>query len=155
VVRNNYTFAGRTTTTPACNAFGPNYGVVDMRLEGNLLLGQFRTAGPYVNCTIQHNRIRGGTALPFISGTGFAMTDYPDNAYAQDLPTAGLDAFVRPNRYEPGRANIAIYNWSGADAVDIDIAGVGLNPISSSTPWTSTTISSPIPTVAAARSGCP
>ncbi len=128
VVRSNYTFAGNTTTTPACNAFGPNYGVVDMRLEDNYLLGQFRVTGPYVNATISNNRILGGTVLPFISGTGFDPADYPNNIYAQDVPTVGLDYFVLPNKYEPGRAHVAIYNWSGAATVDIDASELGLQP---------------------------
>lgn len=128
VVRENYTFAGNTTTTPACNAFGPNYGVVDLRLEDNYLLGQFRTTGPYVNASIRGNRILGGTALPFLTGTGFAMADYPDNEYAQDLPTAGLDYFVLPNKYEPGRSHLAIYNWGAADSVAIPAAKLGLSP---------------------------
>ena len=128
VVRHNYTYAGNTTTTPACNAFGPNYGAVDMRLEDNHLLGQLRVTGPYTNAVIVHNTILGGTALPFITGTGFRLEDYPDNVYAQDVPTAGVEVFVRPNKYEPGRAHVAIYNWSGADAVDVDATALGLRP---------------------------
>jgi len=128
VVRHNYTFAGNTTTTPACNAFGPNYGAVDMRMEDNHLLGQLRVTGPYTNAVIARNTILGGTALPFITGTGFRMEDHPDNIYAQDVPKTGVEAFVRPNRYEPGRAHVAIYNWGGADAVDIDATALGLRP---------------------------
>jgi hypothetical protein len=36
----------------------------------------------------------------------------------------GVWAFVRPNRYEPGRANIAIYNWNLDRTVSIDVAGI-------------------------------
>jgi hypothetical protein len=32
--------------------------------------------------------------------------------------------FVRPNRYEPGRANIAIYNWNLQSTVAVDVSGV-------------------------------
>jgi hypothetical protein len=128
VVRNNYTYSGNTTTTPPCNAFGPNYGVVDMQLEDNYLLGQFRVTGPYVNSSVRNNVILGGTALPFITGTGFAVEDYPDNIYSQELPADGLDYFVLPNQYESGRAHVAVYNWSGADSVQVDISGIGLVP---------------------------
>ncbi|MBK8540623.1 MAG: hypothetical protein IPL60_11530 [Ardenticatenia bacterium] len=126
VVRNNYTFAGNTTTTPACNAFGPNYGATDLILEDNYLLGQFRVGGPYVNCSIRRNHILGGTALGFITGTGFDRADYPDNVYAQEPPTSGAEVFVPPNVYEPGRANVAIYNWGGADTVDVAADTLGL-----------------------------
>ncbi len=128
VVRDNYTYAGNTTTTPPCNAFGPNYGAVDMRLEDNHLLGQLRVTGPYTNAVIAQNTILGGTALPFITGTGFRLEDYPDNVYAQDVPTTGAQAFVRPNTYEPGRSHVAIYNWGGAAAVDVDAMALGLRP---------------------------
>ncbi len=128
VARRNYTYAGRSSTTPPCNTFGPNYGAIDMRLEDNYLLGQLRVTGPYVSATITGNQILGGTALPFITGTGFALEDYPDNTYSQDVPTTGVDYFVRPNRYEPGRAHIAIYNWAAALTVTVNVAGIGLSP---------------------------
>jgi hypothetical protein len=37
---------------------------------------------------------------------------------------SGTKVFVRPNRYEPGRANIAIYNWDNSDTVMVDIRNV-------------------------------
>jgi hypothetical protein len=37
---------------------------------------------------------------------------------------AGLWTFVRPNKYESGRANIAIYNWDHTDKVNVDLSGV-------------------------------
>ena len=62
----------------------------------------------------------------FITGTGFDRADYPDNVYAQELPTSGAEVFVLPNVYEPGRANVAIYNWGGADTVDVAADTLGL-----------------------------
>ena len=34
----------------------------------------------------------------------------------------GVVTFVRPNKYEPGRANIAIFNWDGDAAVNVDVS---------------------------------
>jgi hypothetical protein len=34
---------------------------------------------------------------------------------------AGLKIFIRPNLYESGRANIAIYNWDGQSTVEVDL----------------------------------
>ena len=31
---------------------------------------------------------------------------------------------VRRNKYEPGRANVAVYNWEGKTTVDLDLSGV-------------------------------
>ena len=38
-------------------------------------------------------------------------------------PTQPL-VFVRPNAYEPGRANVIIYNWSGQASVSVDLSSV-------------------------------
>jgi hypothetical protein len=32
--------------------------------------------------------------------------------------------FIRPNRYEKGRANIAIYNWEKRNTVDVDVSSI-------------------------------
>lgn len=44
---------------------------------------------------------------------------HPDNYYGP--PPKESVVFVRPNEYEPGRGNITVYNWAGADAVAADI----------------------------------
>jgi len=31
---------------------------------------------------------------------------------------------VRPNQYEPGRANIIVYNWAQQSAVSVDVSGI-------------------------------
>ncbi|KKM24985.1 hypothetical protein LCGC14_1599610 [marine sediment metagenome] len=41
----------------------------------------------------------------------------------QGYPDA-TEVFVRPNRYEAGRANIIIYNWSLDDLVEVDVSGI-------------------------------
>ena len=42
--------------------------------------------------------------------------------YSAAAPT-GIWTYVTPNSYEPGRANITIYNFDAADSVAIDLAG--------------------------------
>lgn len=53
------------------------------------------------------------------SKTGF-------DAHSQFTPgrPTGVKVFVRPNRYEPGRANLAVYNWDHAEAIELDLKGV-------------------------------
>jgi hypothetical protein len=53
------------------------------------------------------------------AATGLAATD---QAFA-GTPGA-TRVFVRPNVYEAGRATVAVYNWSGAGTVPIDLTGV-------------------------------
>jgi serine/threonine-protein kinase len=36
----------------------------------------------------------------------------------------GTQVFVRPNRYEPGRAHVAVYNWDRQPSVEIDLSRV-------------------------------
>ena len=66
---------------------------------------------------------------------GYRNTDYGFAAWQQITGAgasdrAGLSApaepkvFVRPNRYEPGRANLIIYNWSRQATVPVDLSGV-------------------------------
>ena len=33
----------------------------------------------------------------------------------------GTKVFVRPNRYQPGRANIVVYNWDNLSQVAVDV----------------------------------
>lgn len=37
----------------------------------------------------------------------------------------GTQIFIRPNQYEPGRANIAVYNWDRAETVAVDLKAIG------------------------------
>ena len=48
---------------------------------------------------------------------------FPSNQYTLDRPR-GLKIIIRPNRYEPGRANIAVYNWDRLPAVELDVARI-------------------------------
>jgi len=53
--------------------------------------------------------------------TGFA----DPGTYAGSAPT-GVKIVVRPNQYEPGRANIVVYNWAQPpqSTVSVDVSGV-------------------------------
>src|SRR5207247_5023123 len=43
--------------------------------------------------------------------------------YAGSAPT-GVKIVVRPNTYEPGRANIIVYNWAQQSTVSVDVSGI-------------------------------
>jgi len=51
--------------------------------------------------------------------TGFA----DPGTYAGTAPE-GVEIAVRPNRYEPGRANIIVYNWAQQSTVSVDVSGI-------------------------------
>ncbi len=48
------------------------------------------------------------------------------STFSSNAPTA-IWTFVRPNQYEPGRANIVIYNWPLQSSVSVDISHSGIN----------------------------
>jgi hypothetical protein len=53
------------------------------------------------------------------SATGLAATDQAITG----VPI-GAQVIVRPNRYEPGRAMVTVYNWSRLGAVAVNLASV-------------------------------
>ena len=48
---------------------------------------------------------------------------FPANQYTLARPK-GIKVVVRPNRFEPGRANITVYNWDHLPAVNVDVAQI-------------------------------
>ena len=66
---------------------------------------------------------------------GFSGTDYTFSSWQQQTGLGATDQvagvtptapkiFVRPNKYEPGRANIIVYNWGRQSAVSVDLSNV-------------------------------
>ncbi|HTI05340.1 MAG TPA: Ig-like domain-containing protein [Gemmatimonadales bacterium] len=66
---------------------------------------------------------------------GFGGTDYKFTTWQQStglgagdrVPSATPSApavFVRPNKYEPGRANVIVYNWGRQSSVSADLSNV-------------------------------
>jgi len=53
------------------------------------------------------------------TATGLGASDQT----SADGPT-GQTVFVQPNQYEPGRAHLIVYNWSGEATALVDVSGV-------------------------------
>ena len=102
------------------NNLGYHGGVYGSTVTGNyfargapaLALGE-----TYGTATIAGNTFVGPTP-------GVTPATYPDNTYLNNPPAGTTRVFVEPNRYEPGRANITVYNWARADRVDVDVSGL-------------------------------
>lgn len=130
VIKHNYTFSGINTPRPPVNAFGLNYGVKNMTLDSNYLTCQTRLGfnnTPIFEASVKDNKIIGG--IPAVYGIylwGFSSTDFPQNTYVPNMPDAGLEYFVTPNKYETGRGHIAIYNWDSLATVPVNISSIGL-----------------------------
>jgi len=75
-----------------------------------------------------------GDAKPMTFDQWKAATGFDANSqFASGRPTTA-HVFVRPNLYEPGRANLIVYNWPQQESVDVDLTTVpGLSPEESGT----------------------
>jgi hypothetical protein len=129
VIKHNYTYSGNNVVRPPVNNIGDNAGTLDMILDSNVLTGQLRLnaalmSGKY---SVKGNKIIAG--IPAKYGNylwGFLETTFPENSYYPNVPKTGLDYYITPNKYESGRAHVAIYNWGGLSSVQINISGIGL-----------------------------
>jgi hypothetical protein len=75
------------------------------------------------NGTVAPNGSQLHTWPDWYRNTGFdTQSSYNPNA----APPDGV--VVQPNRYEPGRANITILNWSGQPSTTVDLSPAGLQP---------------------------
>jgi hypothetical protein len=76
-----------------------------------------------INC--EETTLAGNT---FVGKIAAALRErFPDNAF-HDTPPDATDTFVRPNRFEPGRAHIAVYNWKREPKVAVRVDETGLAP---------------------------
>ncbi|MEP6914012.1 MAG: hypothetical protein ABJC89_00130 [Acidobacteriota bacterium] len=89
------------------------------------------------NGTFQSNYLAGGTPL-LLTCSNTVVTDntlygpvnntlkatYPNNLYSTS--PSGVFVGVRPNAYEPGRANVVVYNWARQPQVSVNLSAAGL-----------------------------
>ena len=97
------------------NNVGHESGCVDLQARGNYLVGP------------RPLQLRQCEASVFISNTFYASEKggLPVERYGNtylDKPPTGTKVFVRPNRCEPGRAHVAIYNWDLRSEVSVDLS---------------------------------
>ena len=65
----------------------------------------------------------GGAPSPYSYGGWLAATGLTNPGTAVNaIPPDKI--VVRPNAFEPGRANIAVFNWSNAPTVNVDLSNV-------------------------------
>jgi hypothetical protein len=125
VIKNNYMYFPPEMTLGGDHNIGYDpYGVgcSDLTFTGNYIASD----GPALTlfkCTV--DEFEGNTLYGELKG--FKREDYKDNVYYdRTSPARGIDVFVRPNRFEAGRAHVAVFNWNRADSVQIDISKSGL-----------------------------
>lgn len=88
-------------------------------VEGNYFVGDTAVNLDCTNFTFLNNSLVGAW------NPGNLNTTNPVNTYSATHPS-GLKVFVRPNEYQPGRANVAVYNWDKLPQVNVDLSGARL-----------------------------
>ncbi len=113
---NNRTYSPMSQGADTTN-IGFVSGCTNLTHNNNYYVGP--TALALVNCTVSSmigNTFYGATS-------GFSTSSYLGNTYYSSRPT-GVQVFVQPDVYEPGRANITVYNWDGRSSVLADVSSV-------------------------------
>lgn len=99
----------------------------DVVVRGNVVWGG-ETAlrlGNWTRAVIEGNIFGGAAQL--VAGTPLPPASQRRNElYPRPRvpPPARPGVFVRPNRYEPGRAHVVVYNWNQQPSVQVDLSAV-------------------------------
>lgn len=100
------------------NNLGYSAGCEGAKLLSNYFIGQ--TALNVVNCTSLQMRDN-----VFIGGVqGIEADEMRNNSFLPEPSTP--EVVVYPNRWEVGRANIAVLNWDLKSTVEVDLSDLGL-----------------------------
>lgn len=127
VLRSNFTY----DNPGAGNHVGFAAGCVDVELRDNYFA---MVSGGYavqlVDCSgvVEGNVIVGGTrgvtAGRIVPHSELAAL-HPANEFVPERPSA-TRTFVRPNRYDQGRAHVIVYNWERLPAVQVDLTAAAV-----------------------------
>jgi hypothetical protein len=113
LLRENLVWAIGGNTRSVQLGYGVPNGAV--RLHDNYFIGALRFSQPWSSVVMT------GNTLCTVSGVDTGQ--YPENTYLTSDPPE-VRVFIRPNQYEPGRAHVAVYNWTRSDSVELELAGV-------------------------------
>jgi hypothetical protein len=122
---NNETFKTNVTyNSPSYNAgenvnFGYSASLTNAVIENNYFIGGDLSVvlSGTTPLSFAQNRVYGPTYPSIVPSL------YSNNTYYSSRPT-GTWVLVRPNQYEPGRANVTVYNWGSASQVGVDVSSV-------------------------------
>ncbi len=89
-------------------------------LVDNYFVGQTIFQRTWSDVTMNGNTIIGNFQS---NDSGILQEDYPDNSYQSERPVKN-HIVVRPNRYQPGRAHVIVYNWENFDSVEVDLSKI-------------------------------
>jgi hypothetical protein len=114
---------------------------LDLTMTNNYWIGATPTG--YMTMQIQGWQtmtFTGNMVVGPILTSNVGFTNWSGNTYYNSAPPSGVDTaspvighnptgvnvIVRPNKYEPGRANIIVMNWDKTSSVTVNLSGSGL-----------------------------
>lgn len=103
------------------NIVGYGQGAGKLTMTDNYLASPQGTA---VEITAEAPKLSGNTFVGRVGGVEPA--DHADNTYHGSQHPGGVAFLVRPNRYEVGRAHIAVFNWDRQESVEVELSETGL-----------------------------
>jgi hypothetical protein len=118
-VINNYTYYSRPDGE---NNLGYSAGAPGAVVTGNYFVSGRQSlvwVGP--SASVMADNVFFGLTTP-----ATLTTTFPSNTYYGNRRPTNMWYFVRPNQYEAGRANVAVYNWPRESEVSIDLSSTGL-----------------------------
>lgn len=132
----NSVFYNPLDTTPAETGYNRFLGGgADLLLRNNWFVGGTPTGyqtlqiSNYQQLTFQGNNVVGPINLSGIGSASWGNNKYfkatrpaaDTTAQTSNANPTGQTIFVRPNKYEPGRANIIVMNWDKTPTVTVDL----------------------------------
>ncbi len=113
-----------SSATVSGNVIAPENSDPVVDLEQNLtkLTGRWNGNYYYSESSSREAFRAGSTCCDFANWK--KKTGYDAESDCTPGRLRGTKVFVRPNRYEPGRANIVVYNWDNSGKVAVDVRSV-------------------------------
>lgn len=119
---NDYTYYSPSSAPLGSNSLGYGSGCNNLSLTNSYFAAPGALQLNCTNITMTGNVFVGAVSIAG-QPTGSANSQFPANIYVSGPPT-GLNVFVRPNQYEPNRANIIVYNWDKLPSVSADVSSI-------------------------------
>ena len=109
-----------TSATVTGNVLGSQTSGCAVAMDGHGCSNAAWDKNTYAIPSDDNGFLIGSKALDFSSWK--AKTGFDKNSLQTNQP--GNRVFIRPNRYEKGRANIIVYNWDNLPIVPVDVSAV-------------------------------
>ena len=121
VVKDNCTWSAGCRATALVLGYGANNK--DAAVTGNYFVGG-TTLRKWERLDVTGNTFIAAAANPtHVEPPPEGLDLAASNTVLRGRP-AGVQVFVRPNRYEPGRANAVVYNWDQTPEVQLDLGNI-------------------------------